>query len=265
MKKINLKRKYDWRPDVPDQRDFSFSLKIAAPVSVPPQVDIRNECSEVEDQGPMGSCTGQALAGLMEFLQLKEIQKDTPDPEEIYADGTFADVSRLFIYYNARLLRDSAHEDSGASMRDAIKGLAEWGACSEALWAYSRKNLFAKPNKKSYLEAKQHLISSYFRLTHLNELKQCLALEFPFVFGFAVYESFETIQVARTGIMPMPKIGERMLGGHAVMAVGYDDTKKMVIVRNSWGKDWGDHGYFWMPYDYIENAHLALDFWTIRK
>jgi len=252
LKKLSRKRKYNWKPDLPDQRDFSFSLKVAAPVSIPTQIDLRKKCSPIEDQGQIGSCTGNALAGLIEYLDL-------------YPDGTFEDVSRLFIYYNERLLENTTNEDSGASLRDGIKALATWGVCRETLWPYSPKNVFNKPTKKVYLEAKEHCISTYFRLNSLNELKQCLALKFPFVFGFAVYESFETIQVARTGIMPMPKKSERMIGGHAVMAVGYDDNKKRVLVRNSWGKNWGQKGYFWMPYEYIESRNLALDFWTIRK
>lgn len=109
-------------------------------------------------------------------------------------------------------------------------------------------------------------ISSYHRLrVNLKSIKECLAEGFPFVFGFAVYESFVSNKVAETGIMPMPNIRkERMLGGHAVMGVGYDDTKKMVLVRNSWGKEWGENGYFWMPYDFISNPGHCQDFWTIR-
>ncbi len=265
MQKTKLKRKYNWKPDLPDQRDFPFSLKVAAPVSIPMLIDLRKKCSPIEDQGPIGSCTGNALSGLMEYLQLQELQNEPQDDAEIYTDGKFEDVSRLFIYYNERVLENTTDEDSGATMRDGIKALANWGVCRESLWPYSPKNVFNKPNRKAYLEAKQHLISTYFRLENLNELKQCLTLGFPFVFGFAVYESFETAEVARTGIMPMPKKSERMIGGHAVMGAGYDDDKKMLLVRNSWGKNWGESGYFWMPYDYVDRSHLALDFWTIRK
>src|SRR5262249_38413268 len=105
----------------------------------------------------------------------------------------------------------------------------------------------------------------YLRLQNLREMKQCLADGFPFVFGFSVYESFESPQVARTGIMPMPSRSEKLLGGHAVMAVGYDDETDKLFVRNSWGTKWGEKGYFWMPYAYLENPGLARDFWTIRK
>ena len=95
-------------------------------------------------------------------------------------------------------------------------------------------------------------------------MKGCLAAGYPFVFGFAVYESFESKEVAQSGVVPMPKPGERVLGGHAVMAVGYDDEQRNFIVRNSWGSGWGQDGYFLMPYHYLHDPNLASDFWTVR-
>ena len=154
--------------------------------------------------------------------------------------------------------------DTGATLRNGIKTLAKWGACREEVWKYSAANLFRKPSSAAYAEARNHTITSYLRLQNLDNMRECLAGGFPFAFSFAVYESFETAQVRRTGKMPMPKLGESMLGGHAVLAVGYDDPKKHLTVRNSWGREWGIEGYFTMPYSFASDKNLAGDFWAIR-
>ena len=150
-------------------------------------------------------------------------------------------------------------------LRDGIKTLAKQGVCSEAKWPYTIAKFKVKPTPSCYKEALTHQITSYQRLQTLDEMRACLAEGFPFVFGFTVYESFESQQVAQTGVVPMPKPGERVLGGHAVMAVGYDDSKKKFTVRNSWGESWGIKGYFTMPYDYLANRDLSDDFWVIRR
>jgi C1A family cysteine protease len=177
----------------------------------------------------------------------------------------FIDVSRLFIYYNERALEGTIQSDSGAMIRDGIKTLAKQGVCSEKTWPYVISRFSVKPPAACYKEAANRQITSYLRITTLDEMRTCLADGFPFVFGFTVYESFETQQVERTGIMPMPKPKERVLGGHAVLAVGYDDKKKQFVVRNSWGTDWGLKGYFMMPYAYLADRNLSDDLWTIRR
>lgn len=260
--------KLNWLPDLPDQRDYLFSkeLKPLKKISLPNKVNLIPECSAVVNQGKIGSCTGNALAGGLEFLQLQQIKTpSTKDDTQVFNKNKFMKFSRLFIYYNERVIENTVNEDSGATLRDGIKSLCKWGACSEITWKYLNSNVFKKPSAASYKEAKTHIVNSYYRLESLDDMKQCLARGYPFVFGFAVYESFETEAVARTGIMPMPKYSERMLGGHAVMAVGYDDKKSYFIIRNSWGKDWGQDGYFLMPYAYISNGYLAQDFWTVRQ
>lgn len=150
-------------------------------------------------------------------------------------------------------------------LRDGIKSLVKQGACSEKSWPYVVSKFKAKPGASCYKEALEHQITSYFRISTVDEMRTCLAEGFPFVFGFTVYESFETQEVSRTGMVNMPKSNEKVLGGHAVLAVGYDHSKQRFIVRNSWGEGWGIKGYFTMPYKYLGNRDLSDDFWTIRR
>ncbi len=243
------KRRYGWVPDLPDQRDFLYSA-IKPVVRLPKKVDLCLDCSNVEDQGQLGSCTAQALAGNLEFLDKK-------------IDGTYADMSRLFIYYNERVLMDTIESDSGASLRIGIKTLKNDGVCEEELWPYMIARFDRTPSAQCYKEAENHRIVSYHRIGSLREMLVCLAEGYPFVFGFTVYESFESPAVARTGTAQMPKKDESVIGGHAVMAVGYDMDSERFIVRNSWGDKWGKKGYFTLPFKYLET--LAQDFWTIRK
>jgi C1A family cysteine protease len=215
-------------------------------------VDLRPHCSTVENQKALGSCTGNALAGALEFLELRD-------------KVPFVNLSRLFIYYNERVIEHTTKSDAGAQLRDGIKTLAKQGVCSEKKWPYVISKFAAKPSAACYQEASQHQITSYQRLQTLDEMRACLAEGFPFVFGFTVYESFESQEVAKSGVVSMPQAGERVVGGHAVLAAGYDDSQKRFIVRNSWGTDWGMQGYFTMPYDYLANRSLSDDMWTVRR
>ena len=156
----------------------------------------------------------------------------------------FADMSRLFIYYNERVIEHTVKTDSGAMIRDGIKTLAKQGACLEKSWPYDIAKFATKPPKRCYTEALDHQILSYARINIIDEMRGCLAYGFPFVFGFAVYEGFESQQVARTGMVEMPKAGEKMLGGHAVLAVGYDDAAKRVHRPQLLGSRLGDEGIF---------------------
>jgi C1A family cysteine protease len=250
--KKTRKQGYGWVPDLPDRRDILFGVVRKVAAKLPPSVSLLPGCSPIEDQGQLGSCTGNALAGAVEFLEKKD-------------QRPFVDVSRLFIYYNERVIEHSVNSDAGAMIRDGIKTLAKQGACSEKSWPYVISKFKVKPTPACYKEAAQHQITSYQRILTLDEMRTCLADGFPFVFGFTVYESFESQQVAKTGVVPMPTSGERVLGGHAVLAVGYDDKKKRFIVRNSWGTGWGLKGYFTMPYAYLADRNLSDDLWTIRS
>jgi C1A family cysteine protease/nucleoside phosphorylase len=245
---------YGWVHDLPDARDFQY----AAPLhrfakGLPKSIDLRPECPPVYDQGQLGSCTGNGIAGAIEFDQRKQKNKQfTP--------------SRLFIYYNERVIEGTVSQDSGAQVRDGIKSVATIGAPPEKDWPYNIKEFADTPPAPAYAAAKLDLVSSYMRVSQdLTQMQGCLAEGYPFVFGFTVYESFESQQVAKSGIVPMPAKGEKVVGGHCVVAVGYDDTKRSFIIRNSWGTDWGIKGYCLMPYEYLVTARLASDFWTLRS
>lgn len=246
---MTIKRKYTWKPDVPDHRDHVLSLD---PGTLPSSVDLRATCPPVFDQGQLGSCTGNAIAGVMSFAKHKQ------------TGGDFFIPSRLFIYYNERLMEGTVSSDAGAMIRDGIKSVVNQGVCKEKTWPYNIAKFRRKPTKFAYKQAMKEQAVSYSRVPRtLNDMKTCLANGNPFVFGFAVYQSFETQEVANTGIVPMPGTNESMLGGHAVMCVGYDDATQRFIVRNSWGTDWGQAGYFTIPYAYLLDANLADDFWSV--
>ena len=254
-------RGYGWVPDRPDQRDYLYKA-IRPVVRLPEKMDLREFCSSVENQEALGSCTANALVGNLEFLDKKD-QSNSRSCCRQLLELDYTDVSRLFIYYNERVLEDTVDYDSGASLRDGIKTLRKQGACWEKTWPYSIERFTRKPSKKCYAEAKKHRIESYHRINSLPEMLTCLAEGYPFVFGFTVYESFQSQRVAKTGVANMPRKKEKVLGGHAVMAAGYNQSQKRFLVRNSWGSQWGKDGYFTMPYEYLET--LSADFWTIRR
>src|SRR6266571_4110762 len=199
---------YGWLPDLPDHRDLFYSAVAPRLVSPPDKVDLRPKCSPVEDQGQLGSCTANSLAGALEFLE--------------NLDGTrFVDLSRLFVYYNERVIEGTVGQDSGAFIRDGIKSLAKQGVCPEQDWPYRISAFRKKPRAACYRAAKKHRIKSYHRISTVHEMRSCLAEGFPFVFGFTVYDAFESAAVARSGVLNMPGPKEKVAGGHAVMAVGY--------------------------------------------
>ncbi|MFF9646393.1 C1 family peptidase [Kitasatospora aureofaciens] len=228
--------RYGWAPDLPDARDFLYSAPRLSLISLPPAADLRGQCPPVYDQGEIGSCTANAIAAAFEFeLMRQKLQDFVP--------------SRLFIYYNERVIEGHANTDSGAQLRDGIKSVANLGACPEDEWPYDGTPALSdggpfppnaraaqKPPASCYTEALKSTVTGYQRVTRdLNQMKACLASGFPFVFGFTVYADFESAEVEKTGVAQLPTTDEEVIGGHAVMAVGYDDQTERFIVRNSWG------------------------------
>jgi C1A family cysteine protease len=252
-------RRFGWVPDLPDHRDYLFSVPGPVLQTLPPMVDLRPQCPPVYDQGQLGSCTANAIAGAIQFTQMKENLAQIFTP------------SRLFIYYNERAMEGTVSVDAGARIRDGIKSVATQGDCPETEWPYVIENFTEKPPDKCYQDAIKYEVVEYQRiLQDLNQFKGCLAAGYPFVFGMSVYNSFMSQEVAETGHAPLPAPGEGGPGpgggpaGHAILAVGYDVANQWFIIRNSWGTGWGMQGYFTLPYAYLTQRSLSSDFWTIR-
>jgi len=267
---MSERRSYGWIPDLPDQRDHVYrtagvvldglGIELRGTPALPAHVDLRPQCPPVYDQGQLGSCTGNAIAGAIEFERWKQgLARWTP--------------SRLFIYYNERVMEGTVASDSGASIRDGMKSVASQGDTPEEpgfapasdSWPYDPSQFAVEPWSGCYANAMHYTTYEYLSVSQdVDDMRACLAAGYPFVFGWTVYESFESAAVAATGRVPMPGMFERVVGGHATVAVGYDDPSSVFIVRNSWGSSWGDAGYFYLPYAYLAHPNLADDLWTIR-
>jgi C1A family cysteine protease len=257
--------RYGWVADLPDARDHLYSAPHIALAALPPSVDLSAGLPSPYDQGQIGSCTANAIAAAFEFALRKQNLTDFMP-------------SRLFIYYNERAMEGNAGTDSGAQIRDGLTTIAKQGVCPETEWTYDDtpadaiSGLFPagahdaeQPTPQCYTDALNNRATSYQRVSQtLDQLRGCLAAGYPFVFGFTVYEGFESQEVAHSGEAQLPKHGEQVMGGHAVLATGYDDSQQRFLVRNSWGSGWGKDGYFSIPYAYVTNRHLASDFWTVR-
>ncbi len=254
-------RGYGWRPQLPDARDHLYATKSAS--QLPAYKDLRPEMPPIYDQGNLGSCTANAIGAAMEYERDRQDESDFPP-------------SRLFIYYNERAVEGTTSSDSGAVIKDGIKVVNKIGVCPETLWPYDISIFTVHPPKRCYVAAKTDRALKYETLRTLGDLKDANASNLAVVFGFTVYESFQSQEVADTGVVPIPQPDESAVGGHAVVAVGYNDPHQQVIVRNSWGPSWGDHGYFYMPYEYMTgtrsstdastvNGFLASDFWAIQQ
>ena len=241
--------KYHWTRDKIDKRDYLYAPTV---VKTSNYVDLRPYCSPIEDQGRLGSCTGNAIAGAIELLMKR--------------NNKFSDISRLFIYYYERLLENTVNYDSGAYIRDGIKACYTYGAATENLWPYDISKFRNRPSIDAVNDASRRKVKLYERVADFNGVINAIDNGYPVTIGFDVYSSFDSPTVARTGIMPYPNLRkETLLGGHAVLIVGYNKNNDTFIVRNSWGKYWGDNGYFYMPFQVIKNNTMSGDFWVIKS
>jgi C1A family cysteine protease len=242
-----VERRYTLQPDTPDERDYVYkAAKTTA--NLPDSVDLRPYLPPVYDQGYLGSCTANALTAFREYLEIK--------------DGKAVDpLSRLFVYWHEREIEGTVNTDSGASLRDGMKVLAKIGVCPESVWPYVEDRFAEKPSEAAEATAGKYRIAEYHRVQTVDDLFAALASGQPVVVGILVWESFES--TGKDGIVPAtsPATGDKPLGGHAMLACGYKtiNGRRYVLLRNSWGPDWGDGGYCWMPPEYV---YYFNDMWT---
>lgn len=248
-------RSYGWKKDKVDNRDFIYR-PTATPV-LPAKTDLINHMPSVFDQLQLGSCVSNAVSCAVHFEMAKQGKVNLTSTNN---------PSRLFIYYNGRVIEGTVSQDDGLEVRDGVKSVATNGACPETEWNYvdNGSKFKIKPTAKCYTDAVKDVIKTYSTLTSQTARKTALVNGFPFVIGFTVYESFESAAVAANGMVPMPSPGEQVLGGHCVVVFGYDDTKQCYLCRNSWGNFWGKNGDFYMPYAYVDSPTLSSDHWCIN-
>jgi C1A family cysteine protease len=246
MSKFNL----NWQPDLPDQRDIKYDPGLKK-FGLSKRIDLRGICPPIYNQGSLGSCVYQTAAAQLQIVQVRTGYEEYMP-------------SRLFMYYCARVRQNSVNRDSGSSIRMSMKVMASDGACDESMWKYNTKQYKTKPPANAFNAAKKHTIDEYQRVEQTpDDIRAALHGGFPVSFGFTVYKSFNS--VGKNGIVPIPEKNEKVLGGHAVLIVGYEDAKQQFLVRNSWGEGWGENGYCYFSYGHILNKQLCSDFWVVQK
>jgi C1A family cysteine protease len=273
---IDGRRGLGWLPDYPDLRDYTPRSEEVKPLlakttvpqlgakKAPAKIDLREWCSPVEDQGQIGSCTAHAGVGMLEYFERK-------------LHGKHLDASRRFLYKVTRAL-GQLEGDSGAFLRTTTGAMVLFGVPPEEYWPYSEAEFDEEPPPFCYAFAQNYQAVKYYRLDPpgteraelLASIKSHLASQLPAIFGFTVYGSIAN--AGEDGKIPFPATGDKVEGGHAVMAVGYDDavkiahpdgeTKGAILIRNSWSSGWGEDGYGWLPYDYVLEG-LADDWWAL--
>ena len=237
-------------PDLPDARDLHY-VPVVNTASLPEAVDLRPSCPPVYDQMDLGSCTANAIGAAIQYNQMQ-----TGKPSFV--------PSRLFIYYNERVLEASIKLDAGAMIRNGIKTVVRLGAPPEEIWPYDESAVFTQPHPDAYAAAKLDLVSLYCRVGQtLPLLQTCLEEGFPIVFRCTCFPSMD--HTWDDGAIPMPGPTEQADGGHCMLIVGYNSASRTFLVRNSWGMQWGQLGYGTMPYDYILSPQWTTDLWTIRS
>ena len=251
-----VKHKYGWKRDRMSENYKYLKIEQKPVHKTYAPLLVLSPMPPVYDQGQLGSCTANSLAGAFQFDLMKEkLPNWVP--------------SRLFIYYGERSLEHTISVDSGAALSDGITVLNTLGVCPETVWPYNINEFAVVPPTIAYSDAIKckALLDRRVNVDPMD-FKTMINLGYPVAFGFTVYQSFETI--GANGIMPMPQPGEQILGGHAVLACGYNDTLTangqtgFIKVRNSWSSSWGQGGYFWMPYAFLTPANCN-DCWVITK
>jgi C1A family cysteine protease len=260
-------RRFGWKPDFPDHRDQFFTASRTTLQALPPNFDLTSTDPRIDfpvyEQGQIGSCTAMALAAAVQFDRLRSGQNPDFVP------------SCLFLYYNERQVESTIPNDSGANLRDGMKTLAQIGICPESDWPYVPtpapyeggpfpvgSKPVTQPPQSAYDDAANYTITSYQALQQsLSQLQSALVSGFPFVFGFSVFASWANTD---STVVPLPNDSDSQVGGHAVLAVGFDNSTALFKFRNSWGTEVGEQGYFYIPYSYVIDPNLASDFWVIN-
>jgi len=242
---------YGCRRDVRDPRDHRF---LALPMALPPSVDLRPDCPEVMDQDARGSCVAHGVIGSMRYLL---VMKGGPRDHHL---------SRLQLYYDAREIEGTSKEDSGCEIRDAIKCAAKIGVAHESRWPYKIRKFDAKPPANVYVDALKFRALEYQRVdVSTFAVRTALAQKHPVIIGLSLFESFESLAVSRTGMVPMPNLSrEQMIGGHCMYVVGYGQRDGHFTVRNSWNTDWGDKGDCYMPEQMLGSPDYGSDYWIVQ-
>jgi hypothetical protein len=236
----------------PSPKDYRTTFKAG---SIPDKVDLRQYCTAVEDQGQLGSCTANATVGAMEYLYKKR-------------DGQSVDLSRLFTYYNSRRMRGTTNQDTGAYISDATASILAFGVCREDIWPYDIRTFANEPSQQAYQEAMMHEAIQYARVEGGEGSVAALAAGFPVVFGTRIPERCYQEAASNGGSFPIAsdeEIINNQGGGHCMLIVGYDKPKQVFIVRNSWGQDWGDRGYCYIPFELMVKCSPPTGFWIIGE
>lgn len=226
---------FDTIPSLEDERDFRYDQK---KLSLKQTIDLREWDSSIESQGSVGSCVGNAIANAYELMV-----------RQLYPDK-FIELSRLFVYYNSRIFDNSVEDDIGTYIRDGLKSAFRYGMCSEQLWPYLEDNFNKQPTPECYVDASQRVVTRYETLYTLRDMLEVLNDNRPVVIGMNIYEGFMEMN-PKTSVLKIPREYTKLIGSHAVVVLGYDLSKQLFLAKNSFGKDWGDNGYFWIPFEYV--------------
>lgn len=236
-----------------DTRDYVYKIDRLIVKQLPAVATLKDRMPPVLDQGELGSCVSHAVCNALAFLNIK-------------SDKPIGFKSRIFNYYNSRVLEGTVNEDSGCEIRDAIKTSTNTGNCYETTWPYIISQFTLEPPPVTYSEALQHKLLLYQRvIQNRSMIKGCIVAGYPIVIGIMCFNSLGNPGVDITGDIPMPTRKDYPIGGHCVLLTGYNDFTQRYEIQNSWGVEWGNKGYGTLPYAYVENSKLAMDFWQMQK